>query len=321
MKVMRKKQIGNDPGNSSGVNVKRKSVRLVLGGIVRWLLGTLSLAVFYYILLAMFFSTEEEKRLMEENRMYEEKYIAMVEQNKMNAEVIKGLQIRDNDIYKQIFHSAPPSIDPAHSLDYEFDVDSIYSRSITENAAAKSRALLEDASKVNDNFSRVFEVLGRSDVAVPPMCAPLEDLGYAQIGASVGQKINPFTKVKTEHTGLDLIVGQGSPVMATAEGVVVEVIYRKKGLGNTVVISHAGGYETRYSHLSDIKVGRGRKVRKGEVVGEVGISGRSFAPHLHYEVWRDGKMEDPVNYLFTCLSPKEYTNVLYMAVHTEQSLD
>ena len=297
------------------------TLKQILGGGFKWLLGTLSMAVFYYAIFALFFSTNEEKRLLKENRMYEEIYTDMVEQNKMNAEVIRGLQVRDNDIYKKIFHSDPPSIDPAHSLDYDFDTDSIDSRNIIEYAAAKSKALMEDASQVDRNFERIFEVLGQKEAVVPPMSAPLAKLGYAQIGASVGQKINPFIKVKTEHTGLDLLVGQGTPVMATADGTVTEVIRSPRGHGNVVVITHAGGYMTKYAHLTDIKVGRGRIVHKGDVIGEVGISGKSFAPHLHYEVWRDGKMEDPVNYLFACLGPSDYTNVLYMAVHTEQSLD
>jgi murein DD-endopeptidase MepM/ murein hydrolase activator NlpD len=123
------------------------------------------------------------------------------------------------------------------------------------------------------------------------------------------------------HNGLDLIAPAGDPVYATADGVVKEVTKSRKGLGNVVAIDHGNGYVTRYAHLADIEVRKGRRVKAGTRIGYVGVSGNSFAPHLHYEVLRDTVVMDPVNHFFASLDPEEYVNVMIMAATTGQSLD
>lgn len=297
----------------------RRTARGILWIVAKWTIATLSLAALYYVVFSLFISTEEERRLTLENRLYEKVYPEMQQRHRLNAEVIKGLQERDRQIYEQIFHAEPPSIDPANSIDYHFDPDSVDSRNLVDYASVKAKALAGEAGRVEENFRRIFTALeGRGR---PPMYAPIPELNYAQIGASVGYKLNPFIKVPTFHSGLDLIVGRGTPVQAAADGWVTGVTHSKKGFGNTVELSHGNGYVTRYSHLEEIRVGRGRWVRRGTVIGTVGLSGKSFAPHLHYEVLHEGRTEDPVNYLFASLSPSDYANLLYMAAHTEQSLD
>ena len=124
-----------------------------------------------------------------------------------------------------------------------------------------------------------------------------------------------------KHNGLDIIAPTGEPVYAVADGVVKEVIKSRKGLGNVVSIDHGNGYVTRYAHLSDIETRKGRKVRRGARLGYVGVSGNSFAPHLHYEVLRDTLVLDPVNHFFASVTPEEYMNMLIMSVTTGQSMD
>jgi murein DD-endopeptidase MepM/ murein hydrolase activator NlpD len=124
-----------------------------------------------------------------------------------------------------------------------------------------------------------------------------------------------------KHNGLDLIAPAGEPVHAVADGVVKEVIKSRKGLGNVVVVDHGNGYVTRYAHLADIEVRKGRKVKRGTRLGYVGVSGNSFAPHLHYEVLRDTLVMDPVNHFFASVTPVEYMNMLIMSVSTGQSMD
>ena len=123
------------------------------------------------------------------------------------------------------------------------------------------------------------------------------------------------------HNGIDLIASTGEPVHAAADGIVREVVRSRKGLGNVVTIEHDGGYITRYAHLADVEVYRGRTVRMGSRLGYVGVSGNSFAPHLHYEVHKDTVVLDPVNYFFASLRADEYVNMLVMAASTGQSMD
>ena len=137
----------------------------------------------------------------------------------------------------------------------------------------------------------------------------------------MGQKLNPLYKVMSQHNGVDLIVGQGTPVLAAGDGVVTDVSKSGKGLGNVVEITHDGGYVTRYAHLQDIVVRKGERVKTGKKIACVGISGNSFAPHLHYEIYRDGELMDPVNFFFASFTPEEYTKAAYMSATTGQSMD
>ena len=153
------------------------------------------------------------------------------------------------------------------------------------------------------------------------MTNPLKKFSFAQTGASTGDKVNPFYKVKIRHNGLDMIAPSGEPVYASDKGVVSEVVKSRKGLGNVVTIDHGNGYRTRYAHLADIEVRKGRIVKKGTRIGYVGVSGNSFAPHLHYEVLKDTLIMDPVSHFFASVGPEEYVNMLIMSSTTGQSMD
>ena len=137
----------------------------------------------------------------------------------------------------------------------------------------------------------------------------------------MGTKHNPLYKVDLRHDGIDLVAPQGSVVRAAADGVVRNVTRSNKGLGNIVEVDHRNGYVTRYALLGDVSVSQGRTVKVGQKIGTVGVSSTTFAPHLHYEVRRNGTILDPVNFLFASLSPDEYAKMLYMAVSTRQSMD
>ena len=174
---------------------------------------------------------------------------------------------------------------------------------------------------IDRDFMDIFRLLSSGDAEMPPLSFPIKGFTYTSVGASVGEKINPFYKVKVGHDGLDMIVPSGTPVVASADGVVSSIQYSRKGLGNAVTISHKGGYVTKYAHLSDIKAVRGRRIRKGDVIGSVGMSGKSFAPHLHYEIWRDTVALDPVSYFFCSVTPDEYSAMLLLSASAGQSMD
>ena len=294
---------------------------MVLRHILLFFVVTLSLAVVYYVLFALLFSTEEERRLKNENRMYEQEYPLMAQKEELLSDVVEGLRVKDDKIYEEIFSTAAPDIERFSSLDYLMALDSIPDSDIVTNSASRLDVLEHSASKVEDNFVKVMETISEKDFAMPPMTNPMREFTFAQTGASTGDKINPFYKVPMRHNGLDIIAPAGEPVYAAADGVVKEVIKSRKGLGNVVVIDHGNGYVTRYAHLADVEARKGRKVRRGTRLGYVGVSGNSFAPHLHYEVMRDTLVLDPVNHFFASVTPEEYMNMLIMSVTTGQSMD
>lgn len=285
-----------------------------------YLLATVSVTVVLYFVLSLFISTDVEKKLSRENRMYEKLYPTLEEKEDFLGDVITGLQVKDNDLYEQIFHTESPGVDPAASLDFLFGSDTIPDSKLVRYTQEKADKLLEKGSSVEENFRRAFELLAQGE-AIPPMEMPLEGLSYSQIGASTGMKISPFLKAYVLHDGLDLIAPQETPVLSAGSGIVINVTRSTKGSGNTVVIEHEGGYVTRYSHLSATSVKQGNHVNRGQKIGTVGMTGTSFAPHLHYEVLKDGMNMDPMGYILASVSADEYGNMLYMAASTKQSMD
>ena len=214
-----------------------------------------------------------------------------------------------------------PAVDPASSLDFLHGLDTIPDGQLAVATEKKLHHLENRSRSVEENFRKIFEIVTGEGYSAPPMRIPVGNVTFAQIGASVGSKTNPFYKVPMQHNGLDMIASSGEPVYAAADGLVSNVIRSRKGLGNVVEIDHGNGYMTRYAHLADIEVRKGRKLEKGTRIGYVGVSGNSFAPHLHYEVIKDTVVMDPVNYMFASVTPEEYVNMLVMSVTTGQSMD
>ena len=298
----------------------RPSIWVILRKILVLFIASLSMAVLYYVIFALFVSTDEERRLKQENRMYEREFPELEARERLLSEVVEGLQLRDDKIYEEIFHTSAPNMDPGSSLDFLVGLDSIPDKDIVKRSAVRLEALMNQSVDIEANFRAIIDAL-QNGVKTPPMANPLKDYTFAQTGASVGERINPFYKVKIMHNGLDLIAPAGTPVYAAADGYVKNVVKSRKGLGNVVTIEHDNGYETRYAHLADIETRKGRKIKKGTRIGYVGVSGNSFAPHLHYEVVRDTTVLDPVNYLFSSVTPSEYVNMLIMSASTGQSMD
>jgi len=299
----------------------KPSVWVVFRKVLSGLIASLSMAVLYYVIFALVFSTDEERRLRQENRMYEREFPALEEKSRMLADVVEGLSIRDDRIYEEIFHASAPNMDPGSSLDYLTGLDTIPDKDIVKRSEGRLVALEARADEVERNFRDIIAMLQKKDVSIPPMSNPLKDISFAQVGASTGDRVNPFYKVKIAHNGLDLIAAAGEPVHAAADGVVSDITKSRKGLGNVVTIDHGGGYRTRYAHLADIEVYKGRSVKRGARIGYVGMSGNSFAPHLHYEVLKDTLVLDPVHHFFASVSPDEYVNMLIMSASTGQSMD
>lgn len=300
---------------------EKTSVRRAVKRIFRLFLASISIAVLYYVIFAVLFNTDTEKRLKRENRMLEELLPELEMKEALLSDVVRSLDARDDRIYEEMFQTSSPDVDPVRSLDFLHGLDTIPEGRLEIAAEEKLKSLTVRSAAVEDNFRRIFEIVSSEGFSAPPMHMPVRNVSFAQVGASVGYKTNPFYKVPMLHSGLDIIASAGEPVYATAEGVVSEVIRSRKGLGNIVTLSHKDGYVTRYAHLADIQVRKGRSVKVGDLIGYVGTSGNSFVPHLHYEVLRDTLMLDPVSCFYASVEPNEYVNMLVMSSATGQSLD
>lgn len=292
----------------------------IVRAVLIYLTGCLTVAVLVYGLIALFFSTDAERRLHHENRMYRNTWSTLTPKAKLVEDVVAGLQYKDNDLYEQVFHSAAPDVDPLGADKVLFASDTIPDDRLNTYTADKADGLLEQADSIEALFAGVVAMLSGDKVELPPMSLPLENVAYYQVGASTGKRLNPMFKAYVNHDGLDFIVPRGTPVLAAAEGT-VKFASSMHSTGKMVKIEHPGGYETQYAHLENMKVRPGQRVKKGQEIGTVGMSGSSFAPHLHYAIYNGAACVDPVNHLFASVSPEEYAKMLYMAVNTVQSMD
>lgn len=289
--------------------------------LLRYFIASIFLALVYYLIFACLISTDNEKILKAENRVFEELYPQMKEKEKLVSDVILHLQARDNEIYEQLFHSPAPTVERLASVNALFSNDSIQDRDLVRYTSKKLASTEMHAAAVDANFREIYDILLKNGGNKAPMSKPLKDMSYAQLGAGVGNKMNPFYKVETRHNGIDLIAPAGTDVYAGGKGVVTGLKRSRKGEGNVVEIMHEGGYRSRYAHLADINVGIGRRVDEGTVIGNVGSTGNTFAPHLHYEVWKDTLAVNPIHFFFGQVTPPEYANMMVMSATTRQSLD
>ena len=254
--------------------------------------------------------------------MYEKLYPQLLPQQKLLNDAVAGLELKDSEIYSEVFQSVAPSVDPIQSITAFSDDEDLNNISLISYASAKSDSMYAKMfaveAKLRSSLVKVATVPAKQ---LPPMHLPLSGISFTQLGASIGQKTNPVLKARVTHNGLDIIVPSGTPVYASGYGTVVNVEKSNKGMGNSITIAHESGHITKYSHLATMTVKRGSKVSCGQKIGTTGMTGSSFAPHLHYEVLKDGKYLDPVNFFFADVDFYEYANMFYIASNTEQSMD
>jgi murein DD-endopeptidase MepM/ murein hydrolase activator NlpD len=158
-------------------------------------------------------------------------------------------------------------------------------------------------------------------LAAIPAIQPVKNEQLKRIASGFGYRNDPFTKVRKMHEGMDFTAKTGTPIFATGDGIVARADNTASGYGNHIVLRHGFGYETLYGHLSKYKCRVGQRVKRGDVIGYVGSTGRSEAPHLHYEVHKDGKVVNPLNFYYGNISAAEYIVISKLANQENQSLD
>ncbi len=313
------RQIYTFDENNETFEVPKRGFVDVLLNVGTFLSAIIVTCIVLYIVFALFFNTDTERRLRQENRMYAKFYNEMLQDDKLLSDVVTALEIRDNDIYREIFRADAPSLEMLSSFDSFTDF--LDSDNLEALMQLRLNAFESYVSGIEDNFMEIFATMDDEKVALPPMSIPLKDFSYGYTGASVGMKINPFYKQLSEHTGIDLIASSGTDVYASGEGIVLSVTKSGRKEGNVVEVQHGGGFVTRYTHLDNIFVRKGSRVNENSVIGTVGDTGMSFAPHLHYEVLRDGEVVNPINYFFGDLPSEEYASMFMLAATIGQSMD
>lgn len=198
-------------------------------------------------------------------------------------------------------------------------------RSTVSQIQEKSGGLLHQSGIITSYFhdKLSMDLKDAERVYAMPTLPPVNELTAEKLVSGFGMRINPFHKGMYEHPGIDIAAPRGTEVLATANGTIVDLKRSdlQAGYGNFIDIDHGHGFVTRYAHLESIAVRLGQRVKKGSVIGTIGRSGGSVAPHLHYEVLRKGKPVDPVHFMIEGVTSQEY-EVLKSTSHKQnQSLD
>jgi len=295
--------------------------KLAMG--VRYIIASVLLAILYYIVFALIFNTKEEEKILRQNQLMEQEYKKVSEKMEVLDNVILDLKARDQEIYRDLFKSSPPEIfHGQYNSDLYSRIDSasnITLANLTSLKNSRLEVLLEQQKKKFEEIDN--EIASKTKITGIPSIMPVKNIGPSQTGAGPGKKIHPFYKTAIEHNGVDLLAPIGTQVVSTADGIVEDVVKSDRGRGNQIVIKHEDGYKTIYAHLGDILVRKSQLVRQGAVIGRVGNSGLSFAPHLHYEVHFNGEIVNPVNYFFADLTPHAFREMKINAISNGQSLD
>ncbi|HET8855729.1 MAG TPA: M23 family metallopeptidase, partial [Salinimicrobium sp.] len=183
---------------------------------------------------------------------------------------------------------------------------------LTKRIVVQSKSLDEIASLAKDKEELLASI---------PAIMPVKNEDLRRMASGYGWRTDPFTKVRKFHYGMDFSAPRGTPVYATGDGVVVRADNRSSGYGNHIRIDHGFGYKTLYGHLYKYNVRDGQKVERGDIIGYVGSTGRSQGSHVHYEIFKDGKRINPLNFYYGHLSPAEFNNIVDQAQQENQSLD
>ncbi len=305
----------------------RHPVRRKLGRGLLYFMAGLVYAALVLFLAYNFFDSPKEKVLKRELAQMKFQYDVINDRMDQVMAVMNELQDRDDNIYRVIFEAEPV---PTEVREAGYGGADRYARL---EGYKNSDLLIETTKKLDQitsqlvvqskSFDDVFEMAKNKAkfLASMPAIQPINNKDLKRLSSYFGYRMDPFYKVMKFHEGVDFSAPVGTDIYSTGDGTVVKISKAKRSYGHSVLIDHGFGYQTFYAHCSKIMVKKGQKVKRGQVIAMVGNTGKSTAPHLHYEVRKSGKTIDPINFFFNDLTPDEYDLILELSSRPSQSLD
>ena len=271
--------------------------------------------------------TPKEKALMRENSNLLLNYEILNREFEQRAIVLDELQDRDNNLYRVYFEVNPI---PEEQRKAGFGGTNRYK---SKEGYDNSKLIIEThkrldiltkqivvQSKSLDEISKLAEEKEKLLEAIPAI-QPVNNENLTRMASGFGYRTDPFTKAIKKHWGMDFTAPRGTPVYASGNGVVSRADNSASGYGKHIRIDHGFGYESLYAHLYKYNVRKGQKIKRGDLIGFVGSTGRSEAPHLHYEIFKDGERINPINFYYGNLTSEEFAELLKKSQQENQSLD
>ncbi len=302
-------------------------LRVKLLRIFGFIAAALVTAFIIVTLAQKYFPSAAERTLQQENTDLRYSYRILEAQIADMEQRMVSLEKRDNQVYRTIFESDPiPDSARSQMIEKLAELKKIAGMSEDNLVGSITNSLNRLHNRMNiqvNSFDNIGKLIDRKEdlLAAIPAIQPVSNEQLERIASGFGYRIDPVYKIPKMHGGLDFTAPTGTPIYATADGKVTEASYNTGGYGNNVMINHGFGYETRYAHMVRIKARVGQLVKRGEVIGWVGSTGKSTGPHLHYEVHKGGSAIDPIYFFYNDLTPEQYERVLQLSATRNQSFD
>ncbi len=271
--------------------------------------------------------TPKELALQRELHNMELQFELLNKKMKQAQTVLAEVEDRDNNLYRVYFESNPIPEEQRKAgfggINRYQDLEGFDNSKLIINTTRNLDILTKQIvvqSKSLDEIAKLAEEKEKLLAAIPAI-QPVKNADLTRMASGYGYRTDPFTKARKFHYGMDFTAPRGTPVYATGDGVITRADNTATGYGNHVVIDHGFGYESLYGHLYKYNVRAGQKVLRGDIVGFVGSTGRSEAPHCHYEVFKDGERINPINFYYGSLTAEEFSDMLKKSQEENQSLD
>ena len=305
-----------------------EKVKLTPGRIILRTLAYSSAAALFALLVMVFaynfIESPKEKAQRREIEQFKLQYSLLNDRLDQLNTVLADMQDRDDNIYRVIFEAEPIESSMRKAgyggVDRYAKLDGYRHSDIIIDVTRKMDQIISQLYVQSKSFDEIFNLAKNKEkmMSAIPAIQPIEK-GHGRIVSGFGSRFHPILKYRRMHWGIDISAPSGTPIYATADGV-IDFTGRKGTYGNTIIIDHGYGYETLYGHVSKFNVKRRQKVKRGEIIGFVGSTGLSRAPHVHYEVIKDNKKINPVNFFYNDFTPEEFEKVLELASRDNQVL-
>jgi murein DD-endopeptidase MepM/ murein hydrolase activator NlpD len=282
---------------------------------------------FIVLLNTPYFETPKNKKQAREIENLKLRYAILNKKMDEVADVMQFIEERDNNLYRVYFNSSPIPEEERKSgfkdANRYKDLEGYNNSQLVASTTKRIDILRKELSIQSKSLDDILKMAKAKDklLAAIPAIQPVRNENLRSMVSGFGYRTDPFTKTRKMHEGMDFTAKTGTPIYATGDGIVARADNTASGFGNHIVIRHGFGYETLYAHLSKYKCRPGQRIKRGDVIGYVGSTGRSEGPHLHYEVHKNGKVVNPLNFYYGNISAVEYVAIAQAANQENQSFD
>ena len=290
-------------------------------------LSVLGVAFLFAILLFTFIKSPKEKAQARELEYMKLKYEILNDRLDDLEALMTDMEQRDNNLYRMMFEADPIPSQVRRSgfsdADRYADLYGYMNSDLVVSAARKMDVIASQLYNQSVSYDSLF-VMARNKadmLAHIPAIFPLKETEVKYISSYFGYRPDPIYKIEKFHSGMDFTAALGTEAYATGDGVVYDVESNEWGYGNMVILDHGYGYKTRYAHLLKPAVRKGQKVKRGQVIGYIGATGKATGVHLHYEVLKNDDQNDPINFFYQDLTPDEYDQILEQSTLPTQTMD